>query len=331
MDRWWIDKPYLLGSSNPTDADLEQVRRDGFGVLVSLLREEEQAPRYDVARARVLGLVRHNIPVKDFGAPSVDQLEQFVKLVADLPPGAKVIVHCEGGTGRTGTFAAAHWVAKGATASEAIARIRKARPHAVETPEQEAALKDFATRRMERGRTRTDAPNEDKRPGLRNDGRRHLSQLADYVTLVYHEARNVRHLIQAHAVEPEPWKYLVALPVNRNKAWEALQDLRSEACKADTVGVVLLPFERRLRVTLEELEVLYAHPAWRNATYGGNAWKTITQLVRGLAAALAKDQPAEALRLLETLSRARHNTGSIAAKLRNLDEALRDASHSREV
>jgi hypothetical protein len=47
MDTWWIDKPYLLGSRNPASTELEQLRGDGFGVLVSLLCEEEQAPRYD--------------------------------------------------------------------------------------------------------------------------------------------------------------------------------------------------------------------------------------------------------------------------------------------
>lgn len=306
MDAWWIDKPHLLGGRNPTDADLEQLRGDGFGVLVSLLCEEEQALRYDVARAQSLWLVRHSIPVTDYDAPTVDQLEQFVKLVSELPPGAKVFVHCEGGTGRTGTFAAAYWVAKGRTVPEAIAHVRKARPCAVETPEQEAALKDFASRR-------------------------HLSWLVDYVALVYHEGRNVRHLLQAQAVAPEQWKYLVALPVNRNKAWEMLQGIRWEARKAETARAALVPFERRFKVTLEQLEVLYANPAWRNAAYGGNAWKTITQLVRGLAAALEEDRLAEADGLLETLSRARHNTGAVTAKVRKLDEALRAVPDSRNV
>jgi protein-tyrosine phosphatase len=146
MDTWWIDNPRLLGSSNPTVADLEQLRRDGFGVLVSLLEEQEQSPRYDLGRASALGFVRHSIPVKDFRPPTVDQLEQFMRLIAELPFGAKAIVHCEGGTGRTGTFAAAYWVAKGLTVSDAIAHVRKVRHHAVETPEQEAALRDFATR-----------------------------------------------------------------------------------------------------------------------------------------------------------------------------------------
>ena len=45
-----------------------------------------------------------------------------------------------------------------------------------------------------------------------------LARLAEYVSLVYHEARNVRHLIRAGAVKPEKWKYLIALPTNREEA-----------------------------------------------------------------------------------------------------------------
>jgi hypothetical protein len=121
-------------------------RRDGFEVLISLLKEDEQPPRYDVARAVALGFRRYNIPVKDFCPPTVAQLEHFLSLIGDAR-GAKTIVHCEGGSGRTGTFAAAYWVAKGLKVSDAIARVREARRHAVETPEQEAALRDFAAKR----------------------------------------------------------------------------------------------------------------------------------------------------------------------------------------
>jgi protein-tyrosine phosphatase len=62
----------------------------------------------------------------------------------------RTIVHCQGGSGRTGTFAAAYWIARGRSASEAIAIVRRARPGAVETPEQEAVLEDFAKRRADR-------------------------------------------------------------------------------------------------------------------------------------------------------------------------------------
>ena len=150
MDGWWIDEPCLLGSGNPTSADLERWRGDGFGVLVSLLDEEEQAPRYDVARAAALGYVRHNIAVRDYSPPTVEQLERFVRLARGGPPGSRIIVHCQGGTGRTGTFAAAYWVGKGMTVTDAISHVRAARPRAVETSAQEAAVRAFARGRQPR-------------------------------------------------------------------------------------------------------------------------------------------------------------------------------------
>ena len=116
MDTWWIDEPDLLGSGNPGDEDLKKLRRCGFGVLISLLKEEEQAPGYRLDQAAALGFERRNIPVRDYHAPAVEQLEQFVTLISTLLPGAKTVVHCKGGSGRTGTFAAAYWVAKGRSA-----------------------------------------------------------------------------------------------------------------------------------------------------------------------------------------------------------------------
>ena len=143
MDTWWIDNPHLLGSRNPTLLDLEQLRCDGFEVLISLLKEDEQLPRYDVARAAALGFRRYNIPVKDFHPPTVAQLEHFLSLIGNAR-GAKTIVHCEGGSGRTGTFAAAYCVAKGLKVSDAIAGVREARRHAVETPEHSQRLRGQA-------------------------------------------------------------------------------------------------------------------------------------------------------------------------------------------
>lgn len=146
MDTWWIDEPFLLGSRNPTSNDLKRLKSDGFEVIVSLLYEDEQEPRYDITIAKALGYVRHNIPVQDFCPPTLEQLDQFIRLIDELPPGTKTIVHCEGGSGRTGTFAAAYWITKGMTADDAIDHIREARHNAIETSEQEGILAEFESR-----------------------------------------------------------------------------------------------------------------------------------------------------------------------------------------
>jgi hypothetical protein len=155
-----------------------------------------------------------------------------------------------------------------------------------------------------------------------NDQHEHIRLLVDYTTLIYHEARNVRHLIKAKAVVVGEWSKLVMLPVNKLEAWKALQVTRSEAKLANSVRAAQLPFEKRFGVNLDQLQMLYENPGWRNASYGGNAWQSITALVRGLANALEQDRPDEVVALLAALSQARHNTGTVSSKLSKLDEAL---------
>lgn len=74
MGTWWIDEPILLGSHNPTEAELAQLRGNGFAVLVCLLDESQQKPQYDAAKIGEAGWTRHTIEVRDFHAPSLDQL-----------------------------------------------------------------------------------------------------------------------------------------------------------------------------------------------------------------------------------------------------------------
>lgn len=143
MSTWWIDKPVLMGSSNPTDTELEHLRSGGFTLVVSLLDEAHQPPMYNPQRLEQLGLRRVNIPVADFQAPSLAQLCELAELVGSECMAGKTVVHCHGGTGRTGTAAVAYWISKGIPLKEAVARVREARPGAVETDEQLAALQQF--------------------------------------------------------------------------------------------------------------------------------------------------------------------------------------------
>ena len=134
----------MLESHNPTNHELAQLKKAGFNVLISFLQEREQTPRYDIAYAQELGYQRYNFPVRDFTPPTIEQLEQFIDLFDQSAADAKMILHCEGGIGRTGTFAAAYWVAKGMTAGAAVQRIRQVQPHAVETVEQLEMLEKYA-------------------------------------------------------------------------------------------------------------------------------------------------------------------------------------------
>lgn len=143
MPEWWIEKGKVLGSSNPKPDDLKRLHKKGVKVIISLLDESKEHPNYDVKEAETLGIKRYNIPVKDFGEPAMEQFDEINRILKETPPSAKVCIHCGGGLGRTGTVGAAYWIKKGLSADEAIKRIRKSNPRAIETEEQEQSLHRF--------------------------------------------------------------------------------------------------------------------------------------------------------------------------------------------
>ncbi len=143
---WWIDEDKLAGGSNPSLEEIERLRRAGFATIVCLLDESEQKPAYDPADAERLGYAWHNIPVFDYHAPTLDQFDEFRRLAEAGLISGKLLVHCWGGTGRTGTMGAAYWIFKGVSADDAVARVRLAKPGAIESPDQRASLDDLAAR-----------------------------------------------------------------------------------------------------------------------------------------------------------------------------------------
>ena len=143
MSRWWIDEPIVMGSSNPSDADLRDLRAQGFATLVCLLDPTEQSTNYRKEEAGMLGYSLREIPVRDFHPPSSAQLLEFVTLAHTASDRARVLVHCQGGTGRTGTMASAYWISKGLSKDAAVARVRQMRSGAVETQEQHGCLEEF--------------------------------------------------------------------------------------------------------------------------------------------------------------------------------------------
>jgi protein-tyrosine phosphatase len=145
---WWVDEPIVMACSNPSDQQLARLRALGFSVLVSLLEEKMQPPRYDKKSAALAGWAIHSIPIEEGGAPSLDHLCRFTAWMKTLPEGAKVLIHCESGLGRSAFMGAVYWIAKGLPANDAIARVGEAGLAKLapdwNTPQREVLLHDYA-------------------------------------------------------------------------------------------------------------------------------------------------------------------------------------------
>jgi atypical dual specificity phosphatase len=127
------------GRDAPVDADAAFLAAQGVTLVVTLT--EEPLPAQPFASR---GIALRHLPVRDFTAPTADQLAAFVaEASAVIETGGRAAVHCAYGMGRTGTFLAAYLVHTGSSAREAIAEVRRLRPGSIETAEQEAAVAAF--------------------------------------------------------------------------------------------------------------------------------------------------------------------------------------------
>jgi atypical dual specificity phosphatase len=140
----WIDKPLLAALARPSaPEEFHWLRAQGIEVLLSLT---EDRPRRDWAEDASL-LVFHE-PLEDMEPPTQEQLDRCVSAIVRAHERKMgVAVHCGAGLGRTGVVLAAYFVARGLSAANAIARIRRLRPGSIETDEQAAAVELFARRK----------------------------------------------------------------------------------------------------------------------------------------------------------------------------------------
>lgn len=127
-------------------ADLEVIRAWGACTIITLM-EPHELIRHGVKdmdqEVRAL-LGRHgwfHLPIMDMHIPDM-AFEAYWRGVAPvfhrwLEAGERILVHCLGGLGRTGTIACRLLVESGIPPQEALELVRVARPGAVETPVQE--------------------------------------------------------------------------------------------------------------------------------------------------------------------------------------------------
>ncbi len=145
MEMWpssrFVDENVAF-SRMPTAGELDEVAGDFDAVVV--LVEEWELP-YSLDEWEKRGVEVLHSPIPDFTAPSLNQLLEILRWIdARVHEGKKVLIHCLGGLGRSGTVATA-WLmySKNLPLSEALRRVRSVRPGAVETYEQMEVLKEL--------------------------------------------------------------------------------------------------------------------------------------------------------------------------------------------
>jgi atypical dual specificity phosphatase len=140
----WIDPAgqVLLCAYPRRDRDLAGLAARGIRRLINLHTKPHSADQ----------LTRHNLtechlPVPDFTAPAPAQLSAAVAhVMAGVAAGEAVAIHCGAGLGRSGTVAACYLIALGHDWREAVTMVRAARPGAIETRAQLAAVAAYASR-----------------------------------------------------------------------------------------------------------------------------------------------------------------------------------------
>jgi hypothetical protein len=139
----------------------------------------------------------------------------------------------------------------------------------------------------------------------------------DYVALMYHEARNVRHLIRGGHFPAAGWEAIISLPKNRESAWSEVELFA--ASLSNDAATVIDSFKARFGKGLDELIEMFANQNWRHAKqYGGNAWARIGLKVRKLGDALIAGDDDIATLIEKDLQMEEHNTGTVASKLEKL-------------
>lgn len=119
--------------------DLSRLKQEGIGAIVSLTLSPLEE---DIVKE--FGLEYLHLPVADFTAPTLEQVDAFITFYERAQgDGRAVVVHCGAGQGRTGTMLACVLVQRGMPARDAIREVRLIRPCSIETAEQERLIETY--------------------------------------------------------------------------------------------------------------------------------------------------------------------------------------------
>jgi atypical dual specificity phosphatase len=122
----WIVPNVIAGMAMPTSKDQIAALHDLNIGLVVTLTEPKEGPNPKIFNR--VDIERLILPTHDNRAPTIEQVDKFIKKFKEQPKGKTTVVHCRHGQGRTGTMLAC-WlmVNYNMKPHEAIKLVRKMR------------------------------------------------------------------------------------------------------------------------------------------------------------------------------------------------------------
>ena len=141
MNFGWILDNELGGAQGPAGMrDLFYLYQQGVRAVIRM--EQRTIPADSDGMLDLTDLYE---PVPDFTPPGPEQIGRMLAFIdAQTGAGRPVAVTCYAGIGRTGTVLACYLVSRGAEPGDAVAEVRRLRPGSIQTPEQEAAVYQYA-------------------------------------------------------------------------------------------------------------------------------------------------------------------------------------------
>lgn len=141
---WWIIPGKLAGMRKPAADELDALKNEGIGAIVSVMDDPSNLDLYKAA-----GLPHRWLPVKGGTAPTQEQAEAFHTFAKEqITAGHAVAVHCSSGRRRTGALLGAYLVLTGASYDEAVNAIAQANPSVEMRAAQLAFLKALAEQQV---------------------------------------------------------------------------------------------------------------------------------------------------------------------------------------